>query len=590
MPKLSEIEENLIRLVGLQLRDFRGFSFMELQLEEEKPVNVFIADNGGGKTTILDSIAGFLFDFLNQTILNQKKILPQKNQKTWNSKDIRNGQEVAYCNAKLKVTYLQPAIELLDIIVEMTDFLNEYDLEGQVAWLEVNKFESDAEDDSWYLILDEAVKGNEDDSKNPIPLPDNIFSALDQLAGPDKSKNNIWEDEKESRKLRPDDTFIVARKTEKGWTCNTCFDEYGQRVSKVKYSGLLELEFEINRAGTPTNARPVTSKDEDLKLHITKLRNGIAFLEDFRFSVQSYSPKNASTTLPLLVYYGGSAINTQFGEVGIRYTAEPYQAYKNALQPGRFDFEDFFEWLNWIKSSEPEHIFDRVQQTILAALNADEETYEELKIEKGQLWLDKVYEKGQAPLPVEVSQLSAGEKNLMALVGDLTKRAIQLNPVLFEIDFDEEHGTFSDPLEYTQGIVLIDEVDLHFHPKWQRQVLPTLRKLFPKIQFLVTTHSPFVIQEVDGSIYRLENGIPVKGGLFGGWSVWEILVEKMGVSDSYGREYEKLVEQFFDEIEKNSIEKAEGLFSKIIPHLPDNSPFKIRLENRLEMLKNEDWI
>ena len=50
-------------------------------------------------------------------------------------------------------------------------------------------------------------------------------------------------------------------------------------------------------------------------------------------------------------------------------------------------------------------------------------------------------------------------------------------------------------LKETPGLVLIDEIDLHLHPKWQRQIVPALKKIFPKIQFFATTHSPQVIGE-----------------------------------------------------------------------------------------------
>ncbi len=358
------------------------------------------------------------------------------------------------------------------------------------------------------LILDD----NEDEDDKPDILPNEIKNKLDKLSCvPSENINTTKEDIDNSAipKLSPDDNFIVARKTSKVWEGNTSFEEEGQKLSKAKYSGLLDLEVEINRVGAPVFARPVLSRSNDLDTHISNLRNGVAFLEDFRCSVQDYNADNTYTTLPLLVYYGGSAINTKFGEVGIRYIEQPYQAYKNALQPNRFDFEDFFEWLNWIKSNEPTYIFDRVEETILSALNADEAIYKDIRIEQGQLWLDKVYQEVGSSQPVEVSQLSAGEKNLFALMGDLTKRAIQLNPILFEIDFDENVGTFSNLLEYTQGVVLIDELDLHLHPKWQQQIMPTLQRLFPKIQFLVTTHSPFVLQSVPPvQRIRLNEGQP----------------------------------------------------------------------------------
>ena len=57
-----------------------------------------------------------------------------------------------------------------------------------------------------------------------------------------------------------------------------------------------------------------------------------------------------------------------------------------------------------------------------------------------------------------------------------------------------------------EGIVLIDELDLHMRPAWQRKILSVLRKLFPNIQFLITTHSPQILGEVDRSynLFMLE--------------------------------------------------------------------------------------
>lgn len=584
MPRLREIEENLVRVTGLQLKSFRGFRFMDLQLEQAKPVNVLIADNGGGKTTILDAVAGFLLDFLNQTILHEDKVSDGNTSQSWKSKDVKNGDAVAYCKATLALTYWHPPVELLEVISEITEFLNEYELEGQLAWLSLKKLGGDV----WDIILDD----NEDEDDKPDLLPNEITNKLDKLSFVSSEKINTTKEDIDNptiQKLSPDDRFIVARKTPEGWKGNTSFEGESQKISKVKYSGLLDLEVEINRTGAPVFGRPVLSRSNDLNTHISHLRNGVAFLEDFRRSVQDYNSENTHTTLPILVYYGGSAISTKFGEVGIRYIEQPYQAYKNALQPNRFDFEDFFEWLNWIKSNEPKQVFNRVKETILSALNADESTYRFIRIEQGQLRLDKVYQEDGSSQPVEVSQLSAGEKNLFALVGDLVKRALQLNPVLFEIDFDENVGTFSNPLEYTQGVVLIDELDLHLHPKWQRQIMPTLQRLFPKVQFLVTTHSPFIVQEVDGSMYRLKNNTSIKGEFYGGWSIAEILTGVMGVSDGYGSSYESLVDSFFEELEKGDINAAEKLLSKIVPHLKENSPFKAKLINRLEILK-EDWL
>jgi len=83
-----------------------------------------------------------------------------------------------------------------------------------------------------------------------------------------------------------------------------------------------------------------------------------------------------------------------------------------------------------------------------------------------------------------VNQLSDGEKCLMAMIGDLARRMAIANPMV------------DNPLE-GDGIVLIDEIDLHLHPRWQRMVIPKLREVFPNCQFLISTHSPHIITNVN---------------------------------------------------------------------------------------------
>ncbi len=90
---------------------------------------------------------------------------------------------------------------------------------------------------------------------------------------------------------------------------------------------------------------------------------------------------------------------------------------------------------------------------------------------------------GHGRLPF--ANLSDGQRNMLAMVGDLAFKAAQLNPHL---------GT--EVLEKTPGIVLIDELDLHLHPRWQRHVVADLRRTFPEVQFIATTHSPLLISEV----------------------------------------------------------------------------------------------
>ncbi len=87
-------------------------------------------------------------------------------------------------------------------------------------------------------------------------------------------------------------------------------------------------------------------------------------------------------------------------------------------------------------------------------------------------------------LEIPVRQLSDGERGALALVLDLTRRLAQANPGL------------DDPAAKGPGVVLVDEIDLHLHPKWQRDIVRGLPEAFPTLQFIATTHSPQVIGEV----------------------------------------------------------------------------------------------
>lgn len=100
---------------------------------------------------------------------------------------------------------------------------------------------------------------------------------------------------------------------------------------------------------------------------------------------------------------------------------------------------------------------------------------------------------------IPLSQLSDGLRNAVAMVADIAFRCVKLNPHLRD-----------EAALKTQGIVLIDEVDMFLHPAWQQQIIQSLRSAFPLIQFIVTTHSPQVISTVKRESIRLleqdENG------------------------------------------------------------------------------------
>lgn len=130
-----------------------------------------------------------------------------------------------------------------------------------------------------------------------------------------------------------------------------------------------------------------------------------------------------------------------------------------------------------------------------------------------------------------LSDLSDGYRSMVAMIGDIACKAALLNPHLEENAISE-----------TPGVVLIDELDQHLHPRWQRRVVEDLRRTFPKIQFIATTHSPFLIQSLRSgeelimldSWYLDENGDQVEGrptDEFSNLGIETIVAGIMGVED-----------------------------------------------------------
>lgn len=97
-------------------------------------------------------------------------------------------------------------------------------------------------------------------------------------------------------------------------------------------------------------------------------------------------------------------------------------------------------------------------------------------------------EKGELPLEA----MSDGARSVISMAADIAYRMARLNPDMGE-----------DVTLKTSGVVLIDEVDMHLHPSWQQTVVNDLVKAFPKVQFIVTTHSPQVLTSVPAECIRI---------------------------------------------------------------------------------------
>ena len=175
--------------------------------------------------------------------------------------------------------------------------------------------------------------------------------------------------------------------------------------------------------------------------------------------------------------------------------------------------------------------------------------------------------KGEEEL--NVAQLSDGEKIYLALIGDLCRRLVLANP------------TLEDPLK-GKGIVLIDEVDLHLHPKWQGEIADRLAKVFENLQFIITTHSSQVINRVatdklrllgDGNVYMADYGY--------GMPTDVVLKDIMGVDSEQPKEVVEAINDVYKAIAEGELERALRCLTKLETMVP-NHPELARLRKIVE--------
>jgi hypothetical protein len=156
-----------------------------------------------------------------------------------------------------------------------------------------------------------------------------------------------------------------------------------------------------------------------------------------------------------------------------------------------------------------------------------------------------------------LSLLSAGELDILVTVGDIISQQIYL---LEKFDPEGDHE------KMPSGWVFIDEVDSHLHPQWQQRVIPFFSELFPTINFMVTTHSPFVLRSLPKDkalVIRLPDG-EVFDEDFSSWRIDDILDVVFNVPSLWSDEIEGKLRSLQDFIsEPDHYEKAAKLYSEL---------------------------
>ncbi len=361
----------------------------------------------------------------------------------------------------------------------------------------------------------------------------------------------------------------------------------------VKFSGNSNRElvyqlsmFDIHIEEDETRNKITIEKDNDLISwelirNFKAGKNNFKALNNYIDHVQNKLTSDTQINIPVIKYFH-SLRTTQEKQNGARsrkrYLAEQLKAYEGAFDK----FYEFNDFVNWFVEAENKENRTKVKLKDLNHTNPELDAlrtalriflgdfpsgnYGNLRVEE-RIFNTKTNEKSSLVIDkngktFNLKQLSDGEKTLILMVADIAHRLAVANPKLGKNCLSGE------------GIILLDEIDLHLHPAWQRDVIPCLLAAFPNIQFFISTHSPQVLSNVnEDNVFIIEDFeiVDKTPSTYGKdsnsilWDVFGVVERPVHAKDKLNKFYE-LIE------EENQEEKAEELLSELAEQLGEDDP------------------
>jgi predicted ATP-binding protein involved in virulence len=327
---------------------------------------------------------------------------------------------------------------------------------------------------------------------------------------------------------------------------------HGNRSTKATISARTEVDGEINwsaGAALPGRKPKGLTESRSLNVYAAKLADDI-----------NGAPEKAS--LPIVVAY---SVNRAVLDIPLRIRTKvpfaQYAALDDTPFSGPRNFRTFFAWFRDREDVENEQRSlgrrqkDPQLKAVRSAVEGLLDGFSDLRVRRQPLRM-LITKDGQ---DFQVDQLSDGEKCVLALVGDLARRLAIANPA----NNNPLHGL---------GIVLIDEIELHLHPAWQRSIVGGLKRVFPNCQFIVSTHSAQVLGEVDPQgIFLLDQGRIKRPNRSFGRDSNLILQELMGASQRSKWAVEALGE-LYELIDEGKMKAARPRFDELEKRLGTDEP------------------
>lgn len=315
------------------------------------------------------------------------------------------------------------------------------------------------------------------------------------------------------------------------------------------------------------------------RTHISQAKTIMEYGSELQQKVREGDKK---TILPLIAYYGTGRLymqkkqkknaseNTKFSRT---------TGYVDCLDSASND-KQMLQWFKLmteiqIQEGHPVPELEVVKRAMgkcySGSKNAENIAKFEYKMKSDEIEIQ--YKKGESVEKLPMRLLSDGLKITISMVADIAYRMAVLNPQLLD-----------NILEETPGIVLIDEVDMHLHPAWQKRIVEDLHYIFPKIQFIMTTHSPSVLANVKHEhILLLEDGgVALPCNTTYGRDVSDILREMMKV-DVCPEEVVHLKSDFYRVLAEEKYDLAKEYLVKLEQVLGENDADVVRAKVSYEL-------
>lgn len=278
---------------------------------------------------------------------------------------------------------------------------------------------------------------------------------------------------------------------------------------------------------------------------------------------------NANVILPIISYYGTGRLWAQHKDTFHNNTdnySSRFDGYVNCLS-SKSNESAMIRWFRDMtmialedNQSVPEltAVQDAIAKCFFGGYSNAKDFKVRYSVKRKGIEVSYINKDGQPEIH-PFHELSDGFRNTLSMVADIAYRMAMLNPQLL-----------SEVTRKTPGVVLIDEVDLHLHPQWQKNILNNLQEIFPMVQFVVTTHSPTIIASakntnlimIDGNdCYYYDSSY--------GKDSNSVMTDIMQV-EPRPEEVKVLFDRFHQAIDRRDLTKAEAIYQQLADILGEN--------------------